>query len=221
MPENKNGLQRRFIPCDPGTLEEIRAADGSTSYKIKGTPIIYNRETVLYESESFRWTEIIESGAASDALLRAEQVLLWNHNSSMPMAARKNNTLTAREDSTGVHIEADAGGTVWGREGVEAIRAGLVDKMSFGFFVKPEGVSEERTVENGKRICKRTIKKFDRIVDFSPVTYPAYQGTEVTARDAEGIEKEFEAEERKNGIAETQKKIGDLIKEFPEQDIGA
>jgi HK97 family phage prohead protease len=215
---NKDGLQRRFIRCGPGVLEEVRAEDGSVSYRMKGTPVVYNREVVIYEDNSFRMTEVIEPGAARDALLRAEQVLLWNHDSSKPMASRKNNTLIAREDDRGVHIEADAGGTVWGRNGVEAIRAGLVDKMSFGFYLKNDGYTEERTAENGKRLYKRTIKKFDRIVDFSPVTYPAYQDTEVSARDAEGIVKEFEEAEKRE---ETRKKVDELLKEFPEQHIGA
>jgi HK97 family phage prohead protease len=214
-----NELQRRFIDCDPGVLEEVRAEGEEKSYKIKGTPVVYNRECVLYDTETFRWVETIETGAAREALLRAEQVLLWNHDRSKPMAARKNNTLTAREDTSGVHIEADAAGTVWGREGVEAIRSGLVDKMSFGFYVKEDGYTEERSVENGKRVLRRTIKKIDRIVDFSPVTYPAYQDTEVSARDVESAMKEFEAEEKTRG--ETKKKIDELLKEFPEQKIGA
>ena len=207
-----NDLQRRYLPCDSGIIEEIRSSEGESTYKIKGTPIVYGRETVIYDSEHFRWIETIEPGAAREALLRAEQVLLWNHDSSKPMAARKNNTLIVKEDNTGVHIEANASGTVWGREGVEAIRGGLIDKMSFGFFVKPEGYTEERSTENGKRILKRSIKKFDRIIDFSPVTYPAYQDTEVSARNAEEIIKEMEIEENKR--AETKKKINDLLAEY-------
>jgi HK97 family phage prohead protease len=212
-------LERRFIPCDPGILEEVRAEGEEASYKIKGTPIVYNRECVIYEGDGYRWLEIIEPGAAREALTRAEQVLLWNHDSAKPMAARKNNTLTAREDGKGVHIEADVSGTVWGREGHEAIRAGLVNKMSFGFYVKPEGCVEERYVENGKRVFKRTIKKFDRIVDFSPVTYPAYQDTEVSARDAESLISEFEAEDKKRN--ETKEGIQNLLNEFPEEKIDA
>ncbi|MDR0497346.1 MAG: HK97 family phage prohead protease [Treponema sp.] len=162
-----------------------------SDYKITGTPIVYNRETVLYDSETFRWVEKIESGAARDALFRAEQVLLWQHDTAKPMASRTNKTLTVREDIAGVHIEADAGGTVWGRDGVEAIRAGIVAKMSFGFYLKEDGYTEEKFVENGKRVLKRTIKKFARIVDFSPVTYPAYSDTAVSARDADGQKDEF------------------------------
>ena len=216
---NNNELQRRAIPLDDCILEEERAEGGAESFKLRGMPIVYNREAVLYESDSFRWVEIIEPGAARDALKKPEQVLLWQHDAAKPMASRRNKTLTVREDSAGVHIEADAGGTVWGREGVEAIRAGLVDRMSFGFYLKEEGYVEERYVDKGKRVYKRTIKKFDRIVDFSPVTYPAYKDTDISARDSESIIKEFEAEERKR--EDTKKKIEGLLKEFPEQEIGA
>jgi HK97 family phage prohead protease len=217
---NTNEVQRRFIQFDSQIAEfelTVRDGEGKEAYLIKGTPIVYNRECVLYENEDFRFVEIIEQGAARDALLRAEQVLLWNHDSSKPMAARKNNTLAAREDSSGVHIEADTSGTAWGREGFEAVKAGLVDKMSFGFFIKPEGYTEERSVENGKRVLKRTLKKFDRIVDFSPVTYPAYLDTGISARDAESAKAEFEAGEIKS--AAVKEKIGGLLKEFPEEKL--
>jgi HK97 family phage prohead protease len=216
---NANEIQRRYLGHGESGFQAIRSEGGEETFKIKGTPVVYNRETVLYESEYIRISEIIESGAARNALLRAEQVLLWNHDSSKPMAARKNNTLTVREDAGGVHIEADMGGTVWGREGFEAIRAGLVDKMSFGFYLKEDGYTEERTAENGKRIYKRIIKAFDRIVDFSPVTYPAFEDTSVSARDAESVMKDFAEDEEKRNAAKT--KAGELCKEFAEKGISA
>ena len=153
-------------------------------YKITGTPIVYNRSTTLIEDTDFRMEEVILPGAASGALLRAEQVLLWNHDAAQPMAACSNRTMTVKEDSAGVHIDADVSGTKWGREGYEAIKSGVVSRMSFGFYLKDDGYTVERFVDNGKRILKRTIKKIDRIIDFSPVTYPAYSSTSVSARAA-------------------------------------
>jgi len=211
---NKEKLQRRFIALEGSDFTISKRSEGEDNkFQIKGTPIVYNRECVLYENQHFRLTEVIESGAAKDALLRAEQVLLWNHDSSKPMAARKNNTLTIREDLNGVYIEADVSGTVWGRDGYEAIDSGLVDKMSFGFYVNEDGYTEERFVENGKRCCRRSIKKLDRVIDFSPVTYPAYQDTDVQARDVEGIQKEFDTEDaqKEKQREEVQKKISDSL----------
>jgi len=212
--ENLKKLQRRFLPLDGSDFQIVKRSGDDDGYKIKGTPVVYNREVVLYETQHYRITEVIESGAARDALLRAEQVLLWNHDSSKPMAARKNNTLTVREDVNGVYIEADISGTVWGRDGYEAINSGLVDKMSFGFYIGEDGYTEERFVENGKRCCKRSIKKIDRIVDFSPVTYPAYPDTDVQARDVESIQKEFEADEalKAKQREEAESKISEALK---------
>ena len=210
---NNEKLQRRFIALEGSDFQISKRGEGEDGYKIKGSPVVYNRECVIYENQHFRLTEVIESGAARDALLRAEQVLLWNHDSSKPMAARKNNTLTVREDMNGVYIEADVSGTVWGRDGYEAINSGLVDKMSFGFYVSEDGYTEERFVENGKRCCKRSIKKVDRIVDFSPVTYPAYQDTDVQARDVESIQKEFDADDalKVKQRGEAEKKISEYL----------
>jgi len=212
-----NEINRRYV--EPNIKIEIR--EGETALKINGAPIVYNRETVLYENDYVKMTEIIEQGAAREALLKAEQVLLWNHDTAKPMAARKNNTLLARDESDGVHIEADVSGTVWGREGYEAIKSGLVDKMSFGFYLKSDGYTEERTVENGKRIVKTIIKKFDSIVDFSPVTYPAYKDTSLSARDAESIVKEIEAEEKRQAEKYQifSKTVAQINKEIEEGDL--
>ena len=212
---NKDKLQRRFTALE-GSDFKITARNEESenqTFKIEGTPIIYNREVVLYENQHFRLTEIIESGAAREALLRAEQVLLWNHDSSKPMAARKNNTLTVREDINGVYIQADVSGTAWGREGFEAIKSGLVDKMSFGFHVEEDGYIEERFIENGKRCCKRSIKKLERIVDFSPVTYPAYPDTDIQARDIDGIQKDFDADDalKEKQREEVREKISEVL----------
>jgi len=208
---NNEKLERRFIDLMDCNFQTVKRDESDGVYKIKGTPIVYNRECVLYESEHFRLTEVIEPGAARDALLRAEQVLLWNHESSKPMAARKNNTLSVREDMNGVYIEADISGTVWGRDGYEAINSGLVDKMSFGFYVNEDGYTEERFVENGKRCCKRSVNKIDRIIDFSPVTYPAYKDTDVKARDIDNLQKEFEADEARVKLRdEANKKISEI-----------
>ena len=72
MKINANEIQRRYFDCTKDSIQEIRSEDGKESFKIRGTPIVYNSEAVLYESENFRFTEIIESGAARNALLRAE-----------------------------------------------------------------------------------------------------------------------------------------------------
>ncbi|MDR1903070.1 MAG: HK97 family phage prohead protease [Treponema sp.] len=207
-------LQRRYIALDQcGIRADGEEGEGRT-YTITGTPILYNRMTVLYENADYVIQEIIDPGAAREALGVAEQVLLWNHDSAKPMAARKNNTLTVREDDNGVHIDADVSGSVWGRDGHEAIRSNLVNAMSFAFFCNRDGYTVERTERDKKEVITRKIHKFSRIVDFAPVTYPAYKDTEISARGADDILTEIEKGKRE----ETHKKIEALLTEFREEE---
>jgi HK97 family phage prohead protease len=218
-----NGAQRRYLSLEESKTaaseRELRDSEGGSAGKklfISGTPIVYNRMTTLYETSDYVIREIIDAGAAREALAAAEQTLLWNHNSSQPMASRKNNTLSAREDEDGVRIEADVSGSVWGRDGHEAIRSGLVDSMSFAFFLNRDGYTVERTVVDKKEVVTRKIHKFSRIVDFSPVTYPAYKDTDISARGADDILREAEREKR----GETRAKIDALLAEFREENCG-
>lgn len=182
MPGIRFELERRFVPL---ANIELRASGDGEEMVIEGRPILYNRMTTLYADDEYELREVILSGAATDAMASGEEVLLWNHSSSMPMARRSNKTLEAIEDGLGVRIRADVAKTKWGRDGYEAIKNGVVDAMSFGFYLNSEGYKWEREKKDGKVIDTRTISKFSRIVDYSPVTYPAYKDTDVAARSKE------------------------------------
>lgn len=173
-------IERRFLPIASANLRFEE--DSAKGMVIEGHPVLYGVLTTLYCDDSYELREIIMPGAATDAIKAGEEVLLWNHDSSQPMARRANGTLEATEDATGVFIRADVSKTVWGRNGYEAIKENTVDSMSFGFFLDAEGYKWEREKKDGKTIDTRTINKFSRIVDYSPVTYPAYKDTDVQAR---------------------------------------
>jgi len=59
---------------------------------------------------------------------------------------------------------------------LEPIKRGDVDQASFGFIVAPGGATFD---ENEDGVLIRTITKFMRIFDVSPVTFPAFQDTAV------------------------------------------
>ncbi|MFW5777410.1 MAG: HK97 family phage prohead protease [Spirochaetota bacterium] len=168
--------ERRYMPISE---IEIRAEDGGEPI-IEGYPIVYETPAALW---GFR--EIIHKGAATEVIKEADELVLWNHNSSQPMARRSNGTLVVTEDDHGVRIRADVSKTVWGRNGYEAIHNGLIDKMSFAFDVEPEGVRWTYDVVDGVRIETRHIDRFSELLDYSPVSYPAYKDTEVQARSKE------------------------------------
>ena len=175
--------ERRYR--DIGNME-IRAEKNGDKDKlvIEGYPIVYGQRTVLFPGVA----EIIEPGAATEALEKQNTNVYWNHNTAKPMAGFKNETLEAQEDENGVWMRAEVQGTVWGREGYEAIQSKIVDQMSFAFRVDREGEEwTTETDEEGKTVDLRTIKKFEDIFDFSPVSEPAYTTTEVYARSKEMI----------------------------------
>jgi len=170
-------VERRYMD-----LKEIRGEkrdDGSMF--IEGYPIVYGQEAIMYGA----WKEIITRGAATKALARSNELVLWNHQDDQPMARRSNGTLVVTEDEHGVKIRADVSKTRWGRDGFEAIQSGTIDKMSFAFDIAQNGQTWARETVDGFEIDLRTITEFGQIYDYSPVSYPAYEGTEVQSRNKE------------------------------------
>jgi uncharacterized protein len=220
-------LERRFVPLDS---VQLRAVDGGEAGKmvIEGHPILYGMLTTLYSDDEYELREIIMHGAAAEAMGAGEEVLLWNHDSSQPMARRSNGTLEASEDARGVFMRADVSKTVWGRNGYEAIRSSVVDAMSFGFYLSADGYSWAREKRDGKTVDTRTINKFSRIIDYSPVTYPAYKDTDVQARSKDlalktrpemsdrgpdgGEERAAESEVTRREIQKTLDEMGERMK---------
>jgi HK97 family phage prohead protease len=110
----------------------------------------------------------------------SDVIMQYNHEGRV-FARTRNNTLSLTSDEHGLLIEADLGGTEIGRQLFDEIDGGYTDRMSFGFTVDADEVSEER--EKGKRtIYLRTITRIGKLYDVSAVSIPANDGTEISAR---------------------------------------
>jgi len=168
--------ERRYMPFD----QEMRVTEEEDKMIIEGYPIVYNVYAPIWH---FR--EIIRKGAATKALKTADEIVLWDHESSKPMARRSNKTLEVKEDDHGVFIRADVSKTVWGRDGYEAIKNKVINKMSFAFDVNRDGEKWHDDLIEGVKIPTREIIEFAHLYDYSPVSYPAYKQTTVNARGLE------------------------------------
>jgi uncharacterized protein len=157
-------MERRFIET------EIRAAGEDEECIVEGYPIVYDQETELYG-----FKERIAPGAATEALKRSDEFVLFNHDSNMPLARRANGTLEVKEDKKGVFIRADLSKSSAGPKVYQDIKNGLINKMSFAFTCDKDSW-EDNT---------RTVESFGELFDYSPVTYPAYKQTEIVARSAD------------------------------------
>ena len=153
---------------------ERRDTDDIPELRISGHAAVFDKETDILGL--FR--EVIRPGAFRRAIAERQDVaLLLNHDPSTVMARVSNGTLQLSEDEIGLRFEAsldpndsDAQRTV------AKIERGNITQMSFAF----DAIGEQWHREQDPPL--REILDSD-LFDVSPVTYPAYQQTDVHARE--------------------------------------
>lgn len=167
----------------PVEAMEIREADDGTA-TLRGYAAVFDS---LSEPIFGMFRERIAPGAFGRSLADGSDVYaFWQHDSSLPLARRSNGTLRIREDAKGLAVEMDLPQTSYGRDAAEAVRGGLVDKMSFGFSVPAGGdrMTDERS-DDGYPIRELVDVNLHEV---SPVTLPAYSETELSARSKEAAD---------------------------------
>lgn len=177
---------------------ELREADAGAT--IGGYAAVFNQETVI--AGLFR--ERLAPGAFADAIRTDDTVALFNHDSNYPLARISNQTLRLSEDKRGLKYEADLDMDDPDAQKVRAkIKRGTVKGSSFGFTVD-EDEWDDSEVKRGK-LPLRTITRIGELYDVSPVTFPAYPQTSVSARSKEKAEEIAVAVKRAQEQAEAEK----------------
>lgn len=144
---------------------------------IEGYAVVYDSpSTVTYDGRSF--TETIASGALDETDLD-DVVLRYNHNDTWLVLARtRNKSLQLIKDEKGLKIRATLIDTSSNRDIYKSIKAGLIDRMSFAFYVAKDGFDVEQDGDD----IKRTVTKIERLCDVAVVDTPFYNSTSVYAR---------------------------------------
>lgn len=159
---------------------EIRALPESRT--IEGYAAVYNAVTDL------GWfTEQIEPGAF-DGSDMSDVVALFNHDPNFPLARTSSGTLSLELDDKGLKYKFEAPNTSYGNDLLESIKRGDISHSSFAFTIE-----KQRWIEEIERPPLRVIERIGVLFDVSPVTYPAYKDTSVSARSLE----EFKALQNK------------------------
>jgi HK97 family phage prohead protease len=167
---------------------EMRIA-GEDGMIVEGYAATFNQPTVLWEYDGIEYKEEIDRNAFTNTQM-ADVVMNYNH-SGKPVARTKNSTLQLEVDSIGLKIKADLSGTEEGRKLYEEIKGGYIDKMSFAFTVSEESYNKDTRT--------RRITGIKRLYDVAAVDIPAYDTTNISARDffqAEAEREEAEALKR-------------------------
>ena len=118
--------------------------------------------------------EIIKPGAFREAARSSLIHLLWNHDSSRPLASTDSHTLQVQEDDDGLRVWARIPKALSYAQDIRALfGAGIARGMSFAFTMPSDGSGEEWSrMEDGTPL--RTIKRVQELFDVSPVTRGAY-----------------------------------------------
>lgn len=124
------------------------------------------------------FVEVVKRGAFRKVLAqRGLDVLgLWDHDPSKLLARTTNNTLSLREDPTGLYYEMQVPtGVSYADDLRILVEGGFISKSSFAFRVA-DGQSWTEDPETGGLV--RTITEFSSLVDVSCVHTPAYPATD-------------------------------------------
>ncbi|XCH78855.1 MAG: HK97 family phage prohead protease [Candidatus Dehalobacter alkaniphilus] len=158
--------------------------------KISGLAAVYNSQTNIYNM----FYEIIERGAFDGADL-TDVLFFINHDTmKIPLArSRRNNgnsTMNLKIDDRGLNMDADVDieNNAESRALYSSVSRGDMTGMSFMFTVK-----EDLWENLDSDMPTRRILKIARVREVSAVNWPAYDSTEIDARNARSLDSDKNA----------------------------
>jgi HK97 family phage prohead protease len=177
LPDNEEVVRRSYGLIDMRAME-----DGKT---IEGHAAVYDQKTNIGD----HFYEIIERGAF-DGTDFDDVPFLANHNDSHLCMARSrrnngNSTMQLKIDEKGLYTKAslDIEGHYESKALYSAVSRGDITGMSFLF-----RIADAKWTDLDTDMPTRHITKIRKVYDVSAVNWPAYAGTDISARDAETLD---------------------------------
>ncbi len=156
--------------------------------KIIGHAAVFNSPTVIHGFFG-NFTEEIAPGAFEESIGEDDIRGLFNHDPNFVLGRNKAGTLELEEDKTGLRYEIDPPETTIGNDTLISIERGDITGSSFGFNVIEE---KWEFSEDENEPDKRTLIKV-KLWDVSPVTFPAFDDTDVAVRKHKELRSAFDA----------------------------
>lgn len=199
-------------------LEVRTAQDGeeTNDYIVEGYATTFEEPYMLYRSGDYEVWEQVDKKAFADCDM-SDVIMQYDHEGRV-FARLSNGTLELNSDEHGLFTRANLGGTETGRQLYEEIKGGYTNKMSFGFIVSKDEITEETNHETNKTKILRTIKSISKLFDVSAVSLPANDGTQISSRNfSEGVIAELEQELQKRQEINLRKRKLLLKEQFSER----
>lgn len=210
--ERRESTPMREIRLHSGAglrVERRAEGDGPQSAYIVGHASVFDAWTTIYEGRYYVWREVVRPNAYRNALAEKQDVrALFNHDANFVLGRTTSGTLELSQDEIGLMSRTLAPDNQLVRDLVlSPIDRRDISGMSFAFSVRrtaqvvttTDGVTVidaggERTTiryEGDRMIEERELLDLN-LFDVSPVTYPAYDQTDVALRSlGERREAEF------------------------------
>ena len=186
--------EQRVFPVDNFEFRDEGGVKTLTGYAA-----VFNR--LSEDLGGFR--EKIAPGAFSKTIKESDIRALFNHDPNFVLGRTKNNTLSLMEDDRGLRVSIKPPDTTWARDLQLSIQRKDIDQMSFGFRVLRDKGEEVETDKEGNIVV--TLKEV-RLFDVSPVTFPAYPQTKISARWLE-VSRVMQSAERGEELGELQRRL--------------
>lgn len=183
MSKNKNIPVKGLAETRAFSMPDLKTeGEGNV---IQGHAAVFGQETIIYGS----WKETIARGAF-DKTDFTDVLFSINHDlSKIPLARSRNNnansTLQLKVDDQGLDTRTviDTDNNSESKALYSAVGRGDINGMSFIFSVRNDewtGLDTE--------MPSRTILDIAKVYEVSAVSFPAYAGTDISARDASALE---------------------------------
>jgi len=166
--ENKSmDTERRYIDAGECRLLE----DGN---KLEGYAAVFNK----WSEDLGFFREKIKRGAFKKTLEDGADVrALINHDPNLIIGRAANGTLELEEDKRGLKYLVSLPDTSYARDLKESVKRGDITQNSFGFVTMKDSWEQGE----GKELDERTLIEV-KLLDVSPVTFPAYPQTDLKLR---------------------------------------
>lgn len=175
------GVARIYMPC----AAELREDDGPHGFRrrLVGQAAVFGPEADLGSH-----VERLAPGFLDDALDAGENVRsLVNHDPNRLLGTTAAGTLSLRADRSALHFAVNLPDTTYARDLAELVRRGDLTGASFAFI--PGEETYDRNAGGRHRV---THTRARRLLDVSPVTFPAYPDAGGLAlRHLEHVERSF------------------------------
>lgn len=178
-------IERKFSPIHNISLEK-REDSSSSLPEISGYSAMFDEETVISTWWGDSWREVIRFGFFSPAINNKHDVrALFNHDANFLLGRTTSpkNTLRINEDKTGLFARILPPNNSIGRDVVESIERGDLSGQSFAFTI----ASEKWTKGKNGELDIRELITIDTLYDVGPVTYPAFEATNVSVSRSDAL----------------------------------